>query len=187
MKVKGFFSSLIVEHLDFAWRLTEPFLIILPSTPKLNDNTIFIVPDNFKTDFASVPRIFWTIVPPATGRHVKAAVLHDWLYYTALVDKETADWLFYKAMLLAGVNIAKAHAMYLAVKYFGHKAWYSHREKGHTLEYWLEKHGNKSVAAKKLQELGIGFILSSSQAKYDNSETLFDLSDFLIRIAKKRE
>jgi hypothetical protein len=36
------------------------------------------VPVGYRTDFASIPRFFWRILPPA-GRYGKAAVVHDWL------------------------------------------------------------------------------------------------------------
>lgn len=44
------------------------------------------VEKGFITDFASVPRIFWSIYPPF-GRYTKCAVLHDRLC-VAFLDKE---------------------------------------------------------------------------------------------------
>lgn len=39
------------------------------------------IPKGFITDFASVPRIFWNIMPP-NDKYGKAAVVHDFLYST---------------------------------------------------------------------------------------------------------
>ncbi len=36
------------------------------------------VPEGFTTDLASVPRLFWSLLPP-TGVYERSAVLHDWL------------------------------------------------------------------------------------------------------------
>ena len=36
------------------------------------------VPAGFKTDFASVPRLLWSVLPPV-GLYSKAAVVHDYL------------------------------------------------------------------------------------------------------------
>lgn len=38
----------------------------------------FRIDDGFPTDLASVPRIFWALLPPH-GAYERAAVLHDWL------------------------------------------------------------------------------------------------------------
>ena len=53
----------------------------------------FHVPAGFETDFASVPRAFWSVFPPY-GPYTKSAVLHDWLYVTqpAGVSRKDADF-----------------------------------------------------------------------------------------------
>jgi len=48
---------------------------------------LIIVPAGFVTDLTSVPRAVWSFYPP-DGPWVKAAVIHDFLYYT----KGTGDW-----------------------------------------------------------------------------------------------
>lgn len=52
-----------------------------------NNNEIIQVQKGFITDFASVPRIFWSIFPPF-GRYTKCAVLHDRLC-VAFNNKQT--------------------------------------------------------------------------------------------------
>ena len=81
-------------------------------------NQMVAVPEGFITDFASVPRAFWSVMPPS-GKYTKAAVLHDYLYQTHLVDKKTADNIFKEAMEVLGVSKFKIWSMYSAVKFFG--------------------------------------------------------------------
>lgn len=48
---------------------------------------LIIVPAGFVTDLASVPRMVWSFYPP-DGPWAKAAIIHDFLYWT----KGTGDW-----------------------------------------------------------------------------------------------
>ncbi|KKM07440.1 hypothetical protein LCGC14_1733860 [marine sediment metagenome] len=89
------------------------------------------VPKGFITDFASVPKAFWSIIPPY-GKYTKAAVLHDYLYkyhgfvsgnQTISYTRKEADQLFLKAMEVLGVGRIKRWIMYQAVRRFGAKAW----------------------------------------------------------------
>lgn len=77
------------------------------------------VPAGFVTDFASVPKILWNLLPP-TGRYGKAAVIHDYLYRTyGASSKIVADAIFYEAMKALGVNRVIRNVIYLAVHLFG--------------------------------------------------------------------
>lgn len=90
-------------------------------------------PKGFQTDFASIPRAFWAIIPPM-GLHSGAAIIHDYLYvHHSYVDPRTgtvhdvtrkeADVLFLMLMLYSGVSTLRAWTMYRAVRLFGKKAW----------------------------------------------------------------
>ena len=76
------------------------------------------VPAGYITDFASVPRFFWRILPP-WGKYGKAAVVHDWL--CDLRDRPSAEVhrIFLEAMTVLEVNPWKRMAMYLAVRCCG--------------------------------------------------------------------
>lgn len=87
-----------------------------------------VVPAGFETDFASIPRGLWNLLPKL-DRHLLAAVLHDWLYSTAIVTKPEADAIFLAAMKDLGVPVWKRWAMYLAVRLFGRGAWNAHRKR----------------------------------------------------------
>lgn len=89
----------------FAWELCEPVSYRLVDTP---DSEVVNVPPKFTTDFASVPRPFWSIISP-WGRHGRAAIVHDFLYQLGGITdlgaqsmrrppKREADRIFRQAM-----------------------------------------------------------------------------------------
>ena len=80
------------------------------------------VPKGFVTDFASIPRIFWTILPP-DDRYTYAAVLHDYLYWTQTTSRADADLVFKFAMEDHKVNAITIEAIYLGVRAGGGGAW----------------------------------------------------------------
>lgn len=87
---------------------------------ELNESRIFVVPKGFKTDFASIPRIFWTIIAPL-GKHTLPAVLHDFLYtegYKIGISRKEADKIFYKAMIDSFVNRFTANIIWACVRLF---------------------------------------------------------------------
>lgn len=98
------------------WLLTETFSYLH------DDGRSFVVPAGFRTDFASVPRFFWRVFPPA-GRYAPAAVLHDMLYRTGLVSRRDADAIFYTAMKALGVFLPTRYILWLAVRLFGWTAY----------------------------------------------------------------
>lgn len=80
------------------------------------------VPEGFVTDFASIPRIFWSIKKPE-GRHAYAAVVHDYLYWTQRKTRLEADDIFRQAMIDSKVDQTTVTAFYQAVRTFGGSAW----------------------------------------------------------------
>ena len=83
------------------------------------------VASGFETDFASVPRLFWTLLP-ACGPHNRAAVVHDWLYArrrietadggTRKPDRSECDWIFLEALQDCGISWLRRNLMYVAVR-----------------------------------------------------------------------
>jgi len=90
-------------------------------------NQYLCVPADFITDYASIPRIFWNILPPS-GKYTKAAVLHDYIYNSGIFNKKTADSLFKEAMKALEVDGWKVNAMYYGVDWFGFMAWNNYRK-----------------------------------------------------------
>ena len=83
---------------------------------------LHIVPKGFTTDFASVPRFFWRLVPP-WGRYSPAAVVHDYLYRTGKASRKEADRVFLRLMKQLDVPCWKRWVMYWGVRLFGFRAY----------------------------------------------------------------
>jgi hypothetical protein len=84
------------------------------------------VPSGFKSDGASVPRMFWRLVfPPLDRNAIRAAILHDYLYRkdNFLFGRKDADALFLGLMILDGVKPHRAYLAYLGVRLFGSLSW----------------------------------------------------------------
>lgn len=100
--------------------LLEEFVYEIGAT---HSGIIIRVPAGFVTDFASVPRFFWRVVPPM-GEHGKACVVHDFLYRKPSgFNKRLADAIFFDAMETLGVSWCKRWVMYLAVSWFGRSSF----------------------------------------------------------------
>lgn len=92
----------------------------------LRDTTLFGVdiPQGFKTDAASVPRLFWWIISPYTEA-LYAAVVHD---FQLSVDGKNAkrrkriDQMFYYNLRDSGINLPRSYAAYLGVRIWSR--WY---------------------------------------------------------------
>ncbi len=124
-----FTTPLIVKHLDGRlWELAEPFEYHIGEYPS---EQIVRCPSGFKHDFASIPRLFWAILPP-TGLYGKAAVIHDWLYRNQWFtegNRKQADQIFLEAMVVLGVPKWKRVVIYNSVRACGWNA-YRKRAKG---------------------------------------------------------
>jgi len=110
-----FCEPLILEYLNGRrWRLVQAFTYHSQLAERA-----FIVPAGFVTDFASIPRCFWRVLPP-TGEYGKAAVVHDGNYReNTTVTRKMADDVFLEGMRDLSVPAWKAQIMYHAVRLFG--------------------------------------------------------------------
>ena len=77
-----------------------------------------VVPEGFRTDFASVPRVPLLYLLFGNTAH-EAAVIHDYLYRYAIVPRRTADRVFREAMNASGVWAWRRYPMYMGVRMFG--------------------------------------------------------------------
>lgn len=80
------------------------------------------VPKGFVTDFASIPRIFWAILPP-DDEYVTAAIIHDWLYWNQSTTRQQADQALKDSMTELGIGSFKGWAIYQGVEKAGTSAW----------------------------------------------------------------
>ena len=83
----------------------------------------YVVPDKFKTDFASIPRLLWPVIGHPAGEYAQAAVLHDYLYRFRVTSRSDADAIFLEGMRVLGVGLVRRRAMWAAVRTFGMFAW----------------------------------------------------------------
>lgn len=98
---------------DNTWRLAKPLSY---SSDVLGET--LTVPADFRTDLASVPRlpvVYWL----CGGRANKPAVVHDFLYSRAIVERETADAVFLEAMAVVGVPFVYRWLMWAGVRLGG--------------------------------------------------------------------
>ncbi len=86
-----------------------------------------VVPRGFVTDFASVPRIFWTFFPKH-GEYTRAAIVHDFLYWQQQCTREQADELFDIVMADSDVDTTSRYTIYAAVRVWGDDAWEGNTE-----------------------------------------------------------
>ncbi len=116
-----FTRALVVSPLadGKTWVLVEPFAY---DVGELGSGDTIEVSRGFKTDFASIPRLFW-IVLPKWGKYGNAAVIHDWLYFTQERSREEADRILLEAMGVLTVPRWQQLPIYYAVRYFGWFAW----------------------------------------------------------------
>lgn len=117
------------ELVDCNWSLNDPFYYLV----KEGDNVYeIIVPQDFVTDFCSVPRIpFAYLLFGNVGN--RAGLLHDALYsdwnqilvrglvnqLPLMYDREWADAVLEAALKTCGISWAARHAMWLGVRSWG--------------------------------------------------------------------
>ncbi len=92
-----------------------------------NSGVIISVPKGFVTDFASIPRPLWSFGLSPHGRFSKAAIVHDYLYWTQDCTREQADNLLLIAMKESEVSRSQQNEIYLGVRAGGETAWESNR------------------------------------------------------------
>ena len=99
----------------YRWRLVEDFGY------QTQAGNILVVPAGFETNFASVPRLLWPILPLSDAVYDKAAVLHDYaVSHRHLIGYSRMDChrLFREVLLFSGCGRVKTGVMYGAVVVF---------------------------------------------------------------------
>lgn len=120
--------SLLLKYVNGRlWEVEHAFAY----KPPVGD--IVVVPGRFVTDFASIPRFFWRILPPVGdgdgAGYGPAAVVHDYLYkYPEGRSRGEVDRVFYDAMVDLGVSAWRRRLIHLAVRAFGWIPWRNYRK-----------------------------------------------------------
>ena len=84
---------------------------------------IIYIKKGFKTDGASIPKPFWSLIGGPLGRYAPAAVPHDRLYRFQTRSRREADRIFLEAMDVLGVPWWKRRSMWLAVRVAAWRPW----------------------------------------------------------------
>lgn len=103
-----------------------------------DSDDVITVPENFITDFASVP---WpaSMLIPLSGQHNMAAVVHDFLYSIVgwkklpynMKDRtrKECDLIFLEALRACGCSWLKSQIMYRAVRIGAAIPWKLHKKR----------------------------------------------------------
>lgn len=93
------------------------------------DGAIYVIPQDFKTDLASIPRPLWSFIAPQYSGFVAPAILHDYLYRCSNHDnRKFADEVLYSSLVTGGVKKFTAVKFYVAVRLFGWTHYGLHHE-----------------------------------------------------------
>jgi Protein of unknown function (DUF1353) len=108
-------------------RFVEPiYFLTKPITwePNPGQDTFkpVIVPIGFVTDFASIPRIFWSLLRP-DGEYTYPAIIHDFLYWTQDRPRDVCDEIFKLGMEEFGIHATTVFSIYNAVRLGGDSSW----------------------------------------------------------------
>jgi len=95
----------------------------------LNEGTraSITVPKGFVTDLASTPRRVWALYPPF-GKYLSASIVHDYLYWTQVCERDQADKIFYQAMKQSQVDMATQAIFLMILKSQGLPAWQQNQQ-----------------------------------------------------------
>ena len=99
------------------WMLTEP-LVFKPS----GSDVAVVVPAGFVTDFASLPRAFCSLLPPA-GKYLAAVIIHDFLYWDQSCDRQVADRMLATFMKDSKVDRVQGGLIKAGVRVGGIGGW----------------------------------------------------------------
>lgn len=101
----------------------KEWILMLPQEYLIgNSEWRIAVPAGFVTDFASVPRLFWSRISPV-DKHGRAAIIHDFLYWDQRCTRKQADRILMLAMKESQVPQGTRLQVYSAVRLGGANAW----------------------------------------------------------------
>ena len=127
-------NDLIVKNVGSGrWELVQPIEYHVGSE---NSPEVVIVPVGFVTDFASVPFGVRNLFP-RDGKWTKAAIPHDYLYFTlglhGKYSRKECDKIFLEIMEVLNVSWIQRHVMYRAVRVGGGFGWKKRKKQLATL------------------------------------------------------
>jgi hypothetical protein len=88
-----------------------------------NTEDSITVPAGFVTDYASIPRFLWSLGLSPYERYSRAAIIHDYLYWTQVCTKAQSDRILLIAMKESAVERFDEVAVYNGVVLGGQSSW----------------------------------------------------------------
>lgn len=113
----GYFQGRL-ELYELEGRNGEWFALLADLTFIDDDGTSYTAPAGTLTDFASVPRPVWWLLPKY-GKHTRAAVIHDDGCTRRYMDSASVHALFRRALKACGCAPQTVYGMWLMVRLFG--------------------------------------------------------------------
>lgn len=106
-------EACIIPSKDYNYRTCRDIRVTI-------DDRKYIIPKNFETDLASIPRLLWPILSPQYSGFVPPAILHDYLYrcHTDL-SRRVADEILYSALISQHITVFTASKFFVSVRLFG--------------------------------------------------------------------
>lgn len=109
--------------------------LLAPLEYLTEDGWRIAVPAGFITDFASIPRVLWSLIPPR-GRYNRPAIIHDYLYHYAPVDSTTgarvtkgrADAILREGCKNVDDRLTQRWTIWLGLRLGGFVAWNNYRK-----------------------------------------------------------
>lgn len=121
--MSSFTEEILLTELANNWRLWRIERAFTYEVGGLGSGRAITVPVGFLTDGASVPKLFWSILPN-WGTYSRAAIVHDYLCWGLhhgrphphAPTRAVADQIFYEAMRVCGTGPVTAYVMWLGVR-----------------------------------------------------------------------
>ena len=100
------------------WITIEDMTYVIGST-----NVRIVVPKGFVTDFASIPQALWSAGLGPQGQYSRAALVHDYLYWSQGCTRDQSDRLLVIAMKESRVSSFDEFLVYQGVNVGGAGPW----------------------------------------------------------------
>jgi len=100
------------------WITVEDMPYVIGSTSER-----IVVPRGFVTDFASIPQPLWSLGLSPHGQYSRAAVIHDYLYWSQGCTRDQANRLLLVAMKESKVGTFDEFLVYRGVNIGGEGPW----------------------------------------------------------------
>ncbi len=112
-QVKFINEACIIPIIGYDYKTCQPMRVTI-------DERKYIIPKNFKTDLASIPRVLWPLLAPQYSGFIAPAILHDYLYRcNDNTTRQFADEVLYSALITKNVTPFMASKFYLGARLFG--------------------------------------------------------------------